>query len=156
MPEKKWIENWFSNFIPFEKPLVFEGITFRTPEAFFQAMKLESVADREQVASMPPGPGKRFARRRPLRADWEHIKRFVMELAIRHKFAPGTKAFDMLMATGSEEIVEWNNWGDTTWGRDVETGRGLNLLGELLMKLRAEHKAAIQEPKRFLVPKPPQ
>lgn len=61
-----------------------------------------------------------------------------METALRHKFAPGTNWHARLMDTGDEEIVEWNNWGDRYWGRDVSDGGGENHLGRLLIKLRDE------------------
>jgi predicted NAD-dependent protein-ADP-ribosyltransferase YbiA (DUF1768 family) len=43
------------------------------------------------------------------------------------------------MATGSEEIIEWNNWGDRIWGKTYD-GVGENHLGKILMKIREEHK----------------
>jgi predicted NAD-dependent protein-ADP-ribosyltransferase YbiA (DUF1768 family) len=43
------------------------------------------------------------------------------------------------METGQDEIVEWNNWGDVWWGKDLETGKGRNELGKLLMKIRSEY-----------------
>ena len=39
-----------------------------------------------------------------------------------------------LIATGKQEIVEGNYWGDTFWG--VCKGKGDNRLGKILMKER--------------------
>ena len=65
-----------------------------------------------------------------------------METALRYKFAPGTSWHAQLMATGQEEMVEWNTWGDRYWGREVRDGRRENHLGQLLMKLRDEWRRA--------------
>ena len=45
----------------------------------------------------------------------------------------------MLLATGEEELVEGNYWGDVYWG--VCNGVGENHLGKLLMKIRDQLKA---------------
>jgi len=47
----------------------------------------------------------------------------------------------MLLATGEAELVEGNSWHDLTWGRCSclqHGGAGRNLLGQLLMTVRAE------------------
>lgn len=41
-----------------------------------------------------------------------------------------------LLATGNEELIEGNKHGDHFWG--VCNGHGENMLGKLLMQLRAE------------------
>lgn len=134
-----YTDNWFSNFIPFEAPLIHEGISYPTPEHFFQAMKSYDAAERHAIAlADTPGKSKRLGRRVMLRHDWDEVKFKFMAHALSHKFAPGTRFHLRLLATGSEEIVEWNNWGDTVWGKDIKTGRGENHLGRLLMQLRDE------------------
>lgn len=144
----QWHRNWFSNMIPFEKPLVHEGISYPSAEHFYQALKSNDVAVRRQIADMPnPGKVKQFARTIALRPDWEQVKVDVMRMALRHKFAEGTKAREDLLATGRTEIVEWNNWGDRVWGRTIADGAGQNQLGVMLMVLRAEivHERAMRE-----------
>jgi ribA/ribD-fused uncharacterized protein len=89
-----------------------------------------------------PYEAKRLGRTVQLRADWPEIHLAVMETALRHKFAPGISWRARLMSTGDDEIVEWNNWGDRYWGREVSDGRGENHLGRLLMKLRDEWRKA--------------
>jgi predicted NAD-dependent protein-ADP-ribosyltransferase YbiA (DUF1768 family) len=57
--------------------------------------------------------------------------------ALRDKFSdPELRA--KLLATGDEFLVEGNHWGDTYWG--VCNGKGRNMLGSLLMKVREEIK----------------
>jgi predicted NAD-dependent protein-ADP-ribosyltransferase YbiA (DUF1768 family) len=52
------------------------------------------------------------------------------------KFANNRVLRDSLLATGTQEIVEGNTWGDTFWGQ--VNGKGQNKLGKLLMKIRDE------------------
>lgn len=140
MLRKNYIRNWFSNMMEFERPLRHQGIGYRTVENFYQAMKTakDDLEMRRRIAAAPPYEAKRLGRGVRLRPDWGEIRLAVMETALRHKFAPGTRWHAQLMATGDEEIVEWNNWGDRYWGREVSDGQGENHLGILLMKLREE------------------
>ena len=136
----RWIENWFSNFLPNDKPFIYQGMIFYTVENFFQAMKTLDIEERKLIAAATPSKAKRLGRKVKLREDWETIKLQVMEHALRIKFAPGTSWYTKLMATGNEEIVELNNWNDVYWGRTLD-GRGENHLGNLLIKLREEYKS---------------
>jgi len=43
---------------------------------------------------------------------------------------------ERLLATGDQELIEGNTWGDRFWG--VCDGEGQNQLGRLLMELRNE------------------
>jgi ribA/ribD-fused uncharacterized protein len=151
MLRKSYIRNWFSNMLEFDQPLRHQGIEYRTVENFYQAMKTakDDLETRRRIAAANPYEAKRLGRGVRLRTDWADIHLAVMETALRHKFAPGTRWHTRLMATGDEEIVEWNNWGDRYWGRNVSDGRGENHLGRLLMKLRDEwRKAGYEVPER--------
>jgi len=137
------IKNWFSNFIPLDKPFEHEGIKYNTVEAFFQAQKSLDPQIRAKVAQMDPSTAKRFCGRKAanfkLRPNWDNLRNDIMEIGLRAKFVPGTNHHKKLMETEGE-IIEWNNWGDTYWGKDIRTGKGRNFLGLLLMKLRDEYK----------------
>ena len=75
-----------------------------------------------------------------LRPDWEDVKVQVMEDIVRAKFTQNPYLGDWLFNTGDSELIEGNNWGDTTWGVDIKTKKGKNLLGKILMKIRDELK----------------
>lgn len=109
-------------------------------------MKTLDTAERKQIAAVSASQSKKLGRKVKLRSDWEQIKNDVMEQALRHKFAPGTTWHEKLMATGNEEIVEWNNWGDLVWGATERLPddrlNGENRLGKLLMKPRQEFRNA--------------
>lgn len=148
MPEKgKWHRNWFSNMEKFSgESLIYQGIIYCSVENFYQAMKLpkDRLDLRAEIAAMEPRKSKTAIRDKDKYvwdAAWNQEKSLqVMEFALRHKFFPGTSWHKKLMETGEEEIIEWNNWSDIRWGKDIATGEGENLLGLLLMKLRAEYK----------------
>lgn len=134
--------NWFSNFLPLDKPIRFKGgLQFTTVENFFQAMKTLDHSDRSKIAAMSPGESKRYGQKVKLRADWEDIKLEVMEYGLRKKFAPGTSWHRQLMESRGE-IVEWNWWHDNYWGSCTcsrcKDEPGENHLGRLLMKIRSE------------------
>jgi ribA/ribD-fused uncharacterized protein len=135
------VRNWFSNMHRFDEPLIYQGLVFWYVENFYQAMKTTDREIRARIAALPsPYEAKKAGRGLRLRPDWDDIKLRVMEYALKHKFQPGTSWQRMLMATGDQELIEWNDWGDTYWGKDIRTGKGENHLGRLLMKLRVEYR----------------
>jgi ribA/ribD-fused uncharacterized protein len=122
---------------PGEPPL-----TYRSVEHAFQAAKTLDPAARRRLAEIgSPVSAKRFGRRVLMRDGWEDISVGVMRDLLRQKFA--AEPFrSQLLATGDAEIVEGNNWHDQRWG-DCEcpahvAEQGANLLGRLLMEIRAE------------------
>lgn len=124
---------FLSNFFPCE--ITWEGITFQTTEAAFQAAKTTDLEKRKEIAELStPGKAKRAGRKLEIRSDWESIKVSIMEEVLRIKFSQ-PKMRELLKSTSSKELVEGNTWGDTFWGV-CETGQ--NMLGKLLMKIRNE------------------
>ena len=128
---------FLSNFYPCL--IEFEGNVYISVEHAFQAAKTLDEDWRESIFwARTPSDAKRIGRKVPLREDWEEIKLSVMENLLRQKF----NIFDFksaLLATGDEELIEGNWWGDTFWG--VCNGQGENHLGKLLMKIRSEIRA---------------
>lgn len=116
-----------------------DGVYYKTSEHYFQAMKfIYSPDDMEAVrkASTP----KRAAsigrdRKRPLRPDWEQVKNDVMRQGVLRKFETHADIREILLATGDEELVE-NAPNDYYWGIG-KSGKGLNMLGKILMETRA-------------------
>ena len=56
--------NWFSHMRPFDRPLQHQGISYRTPEYLYQAMKTarHEVALRRQIAAATAAEAKRLGR----------------------------------------------------------------------------------------------
>lgn len=128
-----WIDNWFSNFA--QVRLNISGEVWPSVENYYQAMKSTSPAYQHQVWLASPSQAKKLGRRANIRADWDEIKTEVMMTALAAKFSQEPWR-SRLIATGTEPIIEWNNWGDRIWGVTPD-GIGENKLGLLLMKLRA-------------------
>ena len=74
-------------------------------------------------------------RKRPLRADWEAVKHDVMRQALSAKFRQHQALTDLLLSTEDKTLVEASPT-DYYWGSGA-TGGGKNMLGRLLMELRA-------------------
>lgn len=129
---------FLSNFYPSSIFDSNDGFTYPTVEHFFQAKKSVILKEREMISKAEtPGKAKRMGRKVQLRSDWEDIKLFVMEDALRRKFSK-QRLRAALLATGDEELIEGNWWGDTFWG--VCDGIGENNLGKLLMKIREDFR----------------
>ena len=128
---------FLSNFYAAE--VTFEGMTYPTNEAAFQAAKCLDPEDRVPFAEQKNLVlAKRMGRKVTLRSDWEYVKSGIMEKIVRAKFTEHPELAAQLVATGDLPLMEGNGWHDTFWGVDEKTGRGENRLGEILMKVRKE------------------
>ena len=127
---------FLSNF--YERKVEYEGITYGSSEAAFQAQKTLDIEERLQFASLTPMQSKRNGRKVALRPDWEGVKVLTMYEIVLAKFTQNPDLAEMLIATGDEELVEGNYWHDTFWG--VCDGVGTNFLGKILMQIRGELK----------------
>lgn len=130
-------ENEFlSNF--YESPVTFEGLTYGSSEAAFQAQKCMTYEERRAFTEYRPMDSKKAGRNVQIRPDWDAVKVGVMEGIIRAKFTQNPGLAAKLLATGDCELVEGNNWHDLFWGADGKTGEGEKHLGRILMKIRDE------------------
>jgi len=80
-----------------------------------------------------------------IRRDWMGVNRQIMEAILRAKFAPGTderKALDQTV----EYLVEHSN--DKYWGNGKD-GKGENMLGRLLMRIRGDSNPDRQPPMEY-------
>jgi len=138
------MDNWFSNFKPFDIPMFYGLYRYKTPEHFYQAMKTNNKKQRHAIATAKtPGEAKRLGRRCTIKPNWEKEKIEVMEYALSYKFRKGTELNKRLLETKGR-IVEWNTWHDNEWGSctcsKCKSIKGNNLLGKLLMKIRLQSK----------------
>jgi N-glycosidase YbiA len=127
----------FSNFS--RHGIEIDGQWWPTTEHYFQAQKFEDADYREQIrtaTSAKQAAELGRSRAMPLRADWEAIKEEVMYRAVLAKFQAHPTLKELLLSTGSEEIVE-NAPGDYYWGCGKD-GSGKNRLGHILMRVREE------------------
>lgn len=128
----KW--RFLSNFWPCHVKL--DGKTYVSVEHAYQAAKTNDQQERAMIAvALTPGQAKRRGRKVKLRLDWPAVRVGIMRDLVRQKFANDDYLTKKLLATGDEELVEVNEWGDRFWGQSP-AGHGANKLGEILMKVR--------------------
>jgi hypothetical protein len=148
---------FLSNF--YEQPLWIGrlGMMAPTGEHAYNALKTVDTATREAILkATTPGQAKGLGRKAPLREGWEAGGRVAaMSMVISAKFSlpfrpilPNLAA--MLIDTDSTMLIEINDWHDNFWGSCLCTrrtcgGKGINMLGELLMARRT----ILQHPKDF-------
>jgi ribA/ribD-fused uncharacterized protein len=111
------------------------GRRWKTVEHFYQSMKTNDEKEMLQVQNAKtPTIAKLLGRKITLRKEWNDVKVDVMREALRLKFDQNDEIRQRLKSTAGYVLIEGNNWGDTFWG-EVD-GKGLNILGKLLMELR--------------------
>jgi ribA/ribD-fused uncharacterized protein len=125
-------------------------ISSHSVEHLFQAAKATRREDIDRILdTATPGQAKRIGGSIVKRDDWEAVRFDIMVSLLEQKFAPGTRLAGLLLATGTRELIEWNIWHDTTWGRCTcigHSGDGDNLLGRALMLVRSRLQALIDQP----------
>jgi ribA/ribD-fused uncharacterized protein len=169
-PDKAYGE--FSNFYP--SSITIEGLTWRTTEHYFQAMKTEDAIVQEHIRqAASPGEAKRYGSHVKLRDDWDAVvgdarmwdifrdpqgivversKDHFMYQALIAKFTQNPHVMKLLLSTGEDPIVEDTrslvgkvSRIDGYWGNG-EDGNGLNKLGRMLVHLRSDtRRRAAQE-----------
>ena len=132
---------YLSSFWP--APITLNGVTWPTNEHYFQAQKFAGTEHTEairRVASPMIAARMGRSRARPLRPDWNTVKEDIMLEALRAKFTQHPDLGERLRATGEAQLVEHSR-RDAYWA-DGGDGHGLNRLGRLLMRVRAELREA--------------
>jgi len=125
---------WLSNY--HVCPVIYEGIEYQSSEAAYQSAKCDDPYIKSQFKDLTPLESKSLSKRIPLRKGWDTIKKQIMYDVLVSKFTLTPELKELLLATAPKYLEETNYWGDTYWG--VCEGKGKNMLGELLMKIRNE------------------
>lgn len=135
---------WMGNMSPY--PLEYEGQTWRTAEALFQALRHKNTDVKDVIRSQTsPMAAKLVAKRydpdvEPLSSnDVDN-----MEMVLRLKLEQHPELIQLLIDTGDELIVEdctkRQRGSGLFWGAALKDGKweGTNTLGKLWMRLRDE------------------
>jgi ribA/ribD-fused uncharacterized protein len=136
--------HWLSNFYPV--PVVLDGMTFESVEHAYVAAKTLDQQAREKIRRLPNAAaakklGRRIGRTIQLRPAWnDNFRTEVMRGLLKQKFQ-SLPLRQKLIDTGDEILIEGNHWHDNWFGccRCSKCGgQGRNILGVLLMEIRAE------------------
>jgi N-glycosidase YbiA len=128
----------FSNFAPY--PVKIDRRMWPSAEDYFQAQKFEDKVYREKIRkadSVMIAARLHQDREQKVRPDWESVKVEVMRAAVLAKFTQYEELRELLLSTDDAELV--GETGNNNWGGD---GGDKNLLGRVLMEVRAQLRAA--------------
>lgn len=139
--ENGWLSNMTS------VPILYKGHLFDSTEAAFMWEKCQDceikLADGSSIPwlefcqTQAPNIVKLRSRDVKLREDWNDVKLEIMYDVLVIKFTQEPFR-SKLIATGTQNIVEGNYWGDKFWGVDLKEtpNEGENWLGRLIMDIR--------------------
>ncbi len=137
----------FSNL--FRRSMIFEGREFPTAEHAYQAGKARKESVREWILSAPSPSLVAMAAHGlytwDINPNWSKTKFSRMREVLRAKFTQHEDLKALLLATGEARLVEagrTDNLVNRTWGE--VNGKGLNMLGVLLMEVREELRGHAQ------------
>jgi N-glycosidase YbiA len=136
----------------YQSPIFVDGETWPTVEHYFQAQRSNDPTYREAIRrAVTPGNAERLAaspdaprriskqswfRRHGMqpRADWRDVELDIMRRGDWAKFTQNPPLAEMLLATGSAELLE-DSPVDVFWGQGPD-GLGQNWAGRILMEIR--------------------
>lgn len=114
-----------------------DGAHWPSVEHYYQAMKFDDPAIREQIRNAPhPDKAAKFARRRRrrVRKGWDDVKEVYMTRATYTKCRTHSDVAEALVATREKTIIETSQY-DYYWGCGRDT-RGRNVYGRVLTNVR--------------------
>lgn len=127
---------FLSNFFP--APTMFEGVIYPTSEHAYMASKTTNESERAIILSAAkPRDAKNLGRTVTLRPNWDVVRYDFMLAVVFDKFWRNPHLQERLLATGNRYLEETNHWKDLYYGVDFKTGKGENVLGKILMKVRS-------------------
>ncbi len=126
--ERRYLSNMYN------APIMYNGMIFPSSESVYMLFKNDSEEWLDFVLNNHQHKVKTKSREIELVDNWEDIKIDRMRLALILKFSQHPELLEKLKK--EDELIEKNNWGDTFWGVDIDTGEGDNILGILLDEVR--------------------
>jgi ribA/ribD-fused uncharacterized protein len=130
------------------KTVTVDAVEYPTAEHWYQVKKFHGMRGSDLMTLMTRAreafslPRHRLFQDR-IRKDWMDIRINVMRTALRAKFTQHRQLRKLLLETGNRPLVEHTDL-DSFWG-DGGDGHGKNMLGQLLMELRAELRCEVMD-----------
>lgn len=128
----------FRGFSPFyPSPIIIGGVKFPTLEHFFHYLKMANATGRKQIMNMKTGSDVyKISQTLKKRKNWNKVMFRVMYRGLQEKYRQNPALIPKLLATGQVKLFK--HTGLRKWG--FAYGKGKNMFGKLLMKLREEIK----------------
>lgn len=126
-----WVYNWFSNMI--DCKLEVDGKLYRSSEVYYQCGKALNETQYEKIRNSNSFTAKKLAQQIN-NPNWEDVKFERMFKGLYEKCLQNPKFLEELKK--HEQLIEWNNWSDKTWGVSVKDNLGRNALGVMLTYLK--------------------
>lgn len=138
----------FSNL--YRREIEFEGVIYPTTEHAYQAGKARKDNVREWLMNAPSPALLAMAAHGlyswDIQSNWSKVKYERMKQVLRAKFNQHEDLRELLLSTGEARLVEAatvDNLVNRTWGE--VNGKGKNMLGVLLMEVRAELRESLMQ-----------
>lgn len=126
---------FLSNDYPVE--IEWEGLTFPSAEAAFQASKYREAKDRQVFQRLKPQNIKQKGSQITPWPGWEEQADSIMREILRMKFTQHPELKERLLATGERRLIAGNKSKKIgPWGKNLTLWEGENRLGTMLMDLR--------------------
>lgn len=135
-----WVFERASNFSQLKYPIEDEnGIIYYDSEWYYMAQRFDDIEIKRQIseASKIKWKSKKTAYKYKDIMNHDDSDRIhFMRNAIKEKHDRSKWRQDILLNTGSREIIEFTYWGDNFFWISHDTRQGRNILGKLLMEYR--------------------
>ena len=125
----------------FKSYFKFDNCIYPSTENLYQALKNKQLNKRFEFLIVNPFEAKKLGRqisRNDIIFGWDMSRLIAMEICIDLKFNSYKYLAENLINTPDEDIVEWNTWGDTFWGKCLNTLEGADNLGKILRAKKYE------------------
>lgn len=127
-------------------PVTYDMMSFLSVGHAYAAAKTDNRNERNHIAHL--GTAREvigYSRKLKAREGWLEMRVGIMKELLRQKFSyPAMQR--KLLSTGTQKL-SYGNSPDEFWGIIERTGRGTDMLGQLLMEIRQEMQNALPEPK---------
>lgn len=126
--------------------VTYQGATYLSAEAAYHSAKFKSKKDKALFEFLSADASKQLAKKMKdkIRLDWNLVKEQIMYNIVYKKFTQNSELRMKLIDTRDDFLIEGNYWEDHFWGVCPKEGNipedGQNILGQILMKVRAELK----------------
>lgn len=118
--------------------IVFDDIKFKNATVAFLASKIKDNGAKRSLARLSAANARKKRNNIPENSEWEDNKEWYLYKVLEAKFNQNKDLKEKLLATNDKQLINNVTYPDTEYG--IYNGRGSNILGLVLMKLRSDFK----------------